>query len=213
MSPNRASAEPSALARRICSLSDIAHARVIVGIVGAPGGGKSTLAAAVVAMLGAAAVHVPMDGYHLAQTVLDQAGLTDVKGAPQTFDAAGYVSLLQRIRAHPKTESVFAPQFRREIEEPIAGAIEVKPHHQYVVTEGNYLLLDQHPWDRIPALLDEAWFLLTPEDVRLDRLVARHLRYGRPEDQSWERATTGTDGVNGRLVLATQQRADLLLHE
>jgi pantothenate kinase len=132
--------------------------RPVIGICGAPGAGKSTLAERLVTALGADAVLVGMDGYHLAQVELARLGRTERKGAPDTFDAAGYVDLLRRIREQTD-EVVYAPEFRREIEEPIAGAVPVRPEHRYVVTEGNYLLLAETPWRDVRTLLTETWFL------------------------------------------------------
>src|SRR3954449_6342466 len=109
--------------------------RRILGIAGPPGGGKSTVARAVVAELGDAARLVPMDGFHLAQAELVRLGRRDRMGAPDTFDAAGYAALLARLRG--EDAMVYAPEFRREIEEPIAGAIAVAHQVPLVVTEGN----------------------------------------------------------------------------
>ncbi len=184
--------------------------RVIIGIAGAPGAGKSTFAAALIAACGPDTALVGMDGYHLAQAVLDAAGLAAVKGAPETFDAAGYVSLLERL-ATVDEETVYAPQFRREIEEPIAGAVPVPPATRVVVTEGNYLLLDERPWNRVRALVTEVWFLDVPEQARVERLVQRHVRFGRAPEAALERAVTGSDGQNASTVLAQRHRADLLL--
>jgi pantothenate kinase len=105
---------------------------------------------------------------------------------------------------------VYAPEFRREIEEPIAGAIPVPPDVSLVVTEGNYLLASQPPWDEVRALLDEAWFLELDEAVRLDRLTARHMAYGRPPAEARARAR-GTDQRNADLIVATRRRADLIV--
>ena len=191
--------------------------RVLIGIVGAPGSGKSTLSAAVLAHLatGSAALSaalVAMDGYHLAQHVLDAAGLAPVKGAPQTFDAAGYVALLERITGgRGSGEVIYAPEFRRALEEPIAGAVPVAPDIEVVLTEGNYLLSDEPPWHRVGELLTEAWYLDVPEDLRIERLVSRHIAFGRTPEVSLERATTGTDGRNARYVARTRPRADLLI--
>src|SRR5687767_13420188 len=124
--------------------------RTILGIAGPPGGGKSTVARAVVAELGDQARLVPMDGFHLAQAELVRLGRRDRMGAPDTFDAAGYAALLRRLRSDEPV--VYTPEFRREIEEPIAGAIAVPNSVPLVVTEGNYLLL----WPEIKPLLDEA---------------------------------------------------------
>lgn len=176
--------------------------RRLLGIVGGPGAGKSTLAASLAAP-GVAVVG--MDGWRLANSVLDRLGRHERKGAPDTFDAAGYVAFLERVRS--RTETVWAPEFRREIEEPVAGALEVAPDAPVVVTEGNYLLLDEPPWDRIRALLDEAWFVAPDEVVRRARLVARHERHGRSHAEAVARAD-GSDAANARLVAATAHRAD-----
>jgi len=156
---------------------------------------------------------VPMDGYHLAQRVLNEAGLAEIKGAPETFDAAGYVALLRRLVAGHGIagEVVYAPEFRRDLEEPIAGAVPVGPDVQVVITEGNYLLADQPPWDQVAALLTETWYLDVPEELRVERLVSRHIAFGRTPEVALIRATTGSDGRNAAYVLATRPRADLLL--
>src|SRR5215218_9597279 len=135
--------------------------RRILGIAGPPGGGKSTVARAVVAELGEQARLVPMDGFHLAQSELVRLGRRDRMGAPDTFDAAGFAALLQRLRGDEPV--VYAPEFRREIEEPIAGAIAVPKEIPLVVTEGNYLLL----WPEVQPLLDETWYVETDEELRV----------------------------------------------
>ena len=184
--------------------------RRILGITGAPGAGKSTLAQRLVDMLGDAAVLVAMDGYHLAHAELERLGRADRKGAPDTFDAAGYVALLQRLRA-PDAGTVYAPEFRRAIEEPIAGAVAVPPDVPLIVTEGNYLLLDTKPWSAVRGLLDEVWFLAPDEYTRRAWLLTRHCRYGRTREQAAARAA-GSDERNARLIAQTSSRADLIVN-
>ncbi|MFI9383035.1 nucleoside/nucleotide kinase family protein [Kutzneria sp. NPDC052558] len=185
--------------------------RSLLGICGAPGAGKSTLAARVVEALGDRAVLVGMDGFHYAQRELDRLGRAERKGAPDTFDAAGYVDLLDRLRRRGP-DTVYAPEFRREIEEPIACAVPVFPETPLVVTEGNYLLLADRPWDRVRPLLDEVWFLAPAESVRIARLVARHEAFGRSAEQARGRAL-GSDQANAVRVDATSGRADLIIAE
>ncbi|MFJ3875903.1 nucleoside/nucleotide kinase family protein [Streptomyces sp. NPDC090077] len=184
--------------------------RRVLGIAGPPGAGKSTLAARIADALGPGrAVVVPMDGFHLAQAVLDRTGRADRKGAPDTFDAAGYVALLRRLRA-PRGSTVYAPAFDRSLEEPIAGSIPVAPDVPLVITEGNYLLHDAGEWAEVRPLLDEAWYLDPAEPLRLDRLIARHVRHGK--DPAHARAWVDrSDQPNARLVARTRHRADLVL--
>ena len=182
--------------------------RAILGIAGAPGGGKSTLASAVAGALGQAAVLVPMDGFHLAQPELVRLGIRDRMGAPHTFDARGYVALLGRLRAGGET--VYAPEFRRDIEEPIAGSIAVPPEVPLVVTEGNYLLVEDGDWGGVRPLLDEAWYVDMDEDTRLEWLIARHVAFGKTPDEAraW---VMRSDQANAAVVAATRERADVVV--
>ncbi len=183
--------------------------RRILGITGAPGAGKSTLAEALVAAMVPQAVLVPMDGFHLAQSELVRLGRSDRKGAPDTFDAAGYAALLSRLR-DPGADTVYAPLFDRSIEEPIAGAIPISPDVPLVVTEGNYLLLDEGPWKSIVSLLDECWYVQMDERRRLERLTARHAAFGK-DPQAARDWAHGSDQRNAQIVAATRARADLVV--
>ncbi|HEY3752628.1 MAG TPA: nucleoside/nucleotide kinase family protein [Pseudonocardiaceae bacterium] len=183
--------------------------RRILGITGAPAAGKSTLASRLVAALDGRAVEVGMDGFHYAQRELARLGRTERKGAPDTFDADGYVALLKRLRvAGP--DVVYAPEFRRDLEEPVGSAVPVRPEVPLVVTEGNYLLLADGPWAQVRPLLDEVWFLAPPEDERMARLVARHQRFGRTEEEAKARAL-GSDQANAGLIAGTARYADRIL--
>lgn len=184
--------------------------RRLLGIAGAPGSGKSTLARRVVDELAGAARLVPMDGFHLANSELVRLGRLDRKGAIDTFDAAGYLSLLRRLRAPADAEVVYAPEFHRELEESFAGAVAVGPEVPLVVTEGNYLLVDSPPWAAIRPLLDEAWFCAVESEARVARLVARHESYGASLHES-RRRTLVSDERNARLVEANRHRADLIV--
>jgi pantothenate kinase len=192
--------------------------RHILGIVGAPGAGKSTVASHVVSALGPElAVLVAMDGFHLANVVLETLGRRDRKGAVDTFDAPGYANLLERLHRSAlapgrpgATEIVYAPEFRREIEEDIGCAIAVPPSIPLVVTEGNYLLLDDGAWMRARACLDEIWFLSPADELRQHRLVRRHEAFGKsPDDaKAW---ALGTDQRNAELIESTAGRANLIV--
>ncbi|MEY7972365.1 nucleoside/nucleotide kinase family protein [Saccharomonospora xinjiangensis] len=184
--------------------------RTVLGIAGAPASGKTTLAWRLADALGAQAAVVGMDGFHLAQVELNRLGRTDRKGAPDTFDAHGYVHLVRRLAAG--TETVYAPEFRREIEEPIAGAVPVSEKVRLVITEGNYLLLDTDPWGELRSLIDEVWFLEPDEDDRIERLVTRHRKFGRSLVEAQQRAR-GSDQRNADLIAPTATRADLVIKD
>jgi pantothenate kinase len=182
--------------------------RALLGIAGAPGAGKSTLAAALVAALHGRAALVPMDGFHLADAELDRLGRRDRKGAPDTFDVAGYVHLLRRL--HDRDDDVvYAPVFVREQEQAVAGALAVPREVPLVVTEGNYLLADG-PFRPVRDLLTEAWFLDLDPALRRARLVTRHVGHGRSAEQAAEWVSR-TDEPNAALVDATRSRADLVV--
>jgi pantothenate kinase len=152
---------------------------------------------------------VPMDGFHLADVELDRLGRRDRKGAPDTFDTAGYAALLRRLRAD-EDEVVYAPAFERDLEQPIAGSIPVPRAARLIVTEGNYLLLGDGHWTRVRQQLDEVWYCDLDTDERLRRLIARHERFGKDHEAALAWAT-GTDQRNADLIAETRQHADLVI--
>ncbi len=183
--------------------------RKLLGLVGPPGSGKSTLALALHQAFPDVSQVVPMDGFHLANGELQRLGRADRKGAPDTFDSAGYVALLRRLRQQGTQETVYAPEFRREIEEPVAGAIPVLPQTRLVITEGNYLLLDSAPWAQVAALLDDVWYVEVDDALRTDRLIRRHEQFGRSRQAALDWVAS-TDERNARLIEATRPRAALV---
>jgi pantothenate kinase len=196
------------LAQRAAALAG-QPGRAILGITGPPAAGKSMLAGKLLAELAPHAAYVPLDGFHLAHHVLQELGTVHRKGAPDTFDAAGYVALLRRLR-DPAEGTVYAPEFRREIEDSVANAIPVPPDIGLVITEGNYLLVGSGPWAELTGLLDEVWYLDPDNQTRLRWLTDRHVRYGRSATEAAARAT-GPDQRNAELIEATRPRADLII--
>lgn len=180
--------------------------RRLIGVVGAPGVGKSTYAEAEAARTGGTVL--PMDGFHLPQAELVRLGRRERMGAPDTFDVDGFVAVLAALRADDG--EVLAPGFDREVEEAVPGAVRIPASVRTVIVEGNYLLLDDGgalgDWGRVRPLLDEVCFLELPDPVRLERLIARHIRFGKsPEDaRAW---ALGPDEVNARLIASTRPRA------
>ncbi len=190
--------------------TQVGNDRRIIGIVGKPGSGKSTVAEALVTAVGQGAALLPMDGFHLSNAVLESLGIADRKGAPHTFDVHGYVALLRRIRSE-KYHPIYYPIFDREMEESITAQGVVKPNTHLIITEGNYLLLASDGWEEVRALLDEIWFVDVDDRLRLDRLIARHIRYGRSPSaaQAWAQ---GTDELNAIIVGESRERADVILN-
>jgi pantothenate kinase len=182
--------------------------RVILGITGPPGAGKTRLAESIASTFDHA-VHIPMDGFHLADVELRRLGRLDRKGAIDTFDADGYRALLDRLRATP-TYTVYAPAFDRDIEQPIAGSIAVPTETTLVVTEGNYLLDDEPPWPTVRELLSEVWFIDVPRAERHRRLVARHVEFGKSPAaaEAWVRAV---DEPNAERIEKCRHKADLVV--
>ncbi len=176
--------------------------RLLVGITGAPGAGKSTLAQRICAET-AGACAVPMDGFHLSNDVLRSLGFARVKGAPQTFDEAGYVALLRRLRERDD-DVVYAPSFDHVMNEPIAGSIPVPRACELVITEGNYLLV----WPRARALLDLTVHIDADPDLRVAGLIERQLAKGLDESAAREWVLR-SDEANARLVQEHAHLADL----
>lgn len=172
--------------------------RRLIGLVGPPGVGKSTLAARLADADPAAEV-LPMDGFHLSQARLRELGRRERMGAPDTFDLEGFARVLRELRTE---ESVTAPSFDRSIEEPVAGAITIGRGIRTVYVEGNYLLL----WDGVAELLDETWYLELDPDVRRRRLLDRHVAGGKTPDAAaaWIDAV---DEPNARLIAASAAKA------
>jgi pantothenate kinase len=210
--PHLDAVDQNRLVARIEELA-AAHDRVLLGITGSPGAGKSTLAAGLTETLRARGVPVaavPMDGFHLADVELDRLGRRERKGAIDTFDGYGYLALLRRV-ARETGNTVYAPTFDRTTEQPVAGAIAVEPATRVVLTEGNYLLDESEPWADVRRTLTEVWFCDLPDDVRRQRLVARHIRFGKApaHARQW---VDEVDQRNAERIEAARRLADLVVH-
>ncbi len=183
--------------------------RAVLGIAGYPGAGKSTLSAAITAGVPSSAV-VPMDGFHLLNEQLVRLGRRDRKGAPDTFDVDGYIALLDRVRRQVPGQVVTAPRYDRAAGAPVPDAIVVDSDVALVITEGNYLLLADAPWRAVRPLLDEVWFVDVDDAVRLQRLIARHIAFGKSPDEAHEWVVR-SDEANAAVVAASRHRANAVV--
>jgi len=207
--PEQLPGQEAALARIQNHLENSTE-RVLIGIIGKPGAGKSTLSKFLMAKLPKEFVTVvPMDGYHLSNKVLKDLKRADRKGAPDTFDVAGFISLVKRIRSE-QTQNIYYPIFDRAIEESIAAQGVVTSATKVVIVEGNYLLHDDDGWEVCNDLLDESWMVDVDDDKRISRLISRHIAYGKDPEaaKAWAK---GTDEVNAKLIERGRTRADFVV--
>jgi pantothenate kinase len=184
--------------------------RMIIGIVGKPGGGKSTLSKYLLKGIDPSLVSVvPMDGFHLSNKVLKELGRSERKGAQDTFDVKGFTTLIARIKSDG-AEPIYYPVFDRSIEESIAAQGIVYPSTRVVIVEGNYLMHDRDGWQEISPLLDQSWYAYLDEDLRISRLISRHVAFGKDPDsaKAWAK---GSDQVNAQLIETGVARCDFLI--
>jgi pantothenate kinase len=195
------------LFQQIQSLLNGQNPRTLIGIVGKPGAGKSTVVEEIAKRFDPNSVSIiPMDGFHLSNEELISLDRRERKGAPDTFDVEGFTSLIKRVKINKNIDHKF-PIFHREIEASIEDEGTVPKESKVIVIEGNYLFSSDHNWEEIYPLLDHTWFIEIDDVVRIERLIARHIRYGKtPEEaEAWSR---GSDETNARFIGLTANRAE-----
>jgi pantothenate kinase len=198
------------LFEQIQTLLDSQSTRSLIGIVGKPGAGKSTVVEQIEKRYQPNEVSIiPMDGFHLSNEELISLGRRERKGAPDTFDVEGFTLLIKSVKIDHSVDHKF-PIFHREIEASIADEGMVPKESKVVVIEGNYLFSEAHNWDAIYPLLDHTWFIEIDDEIRIQRLIARHVRYGKTheEAEAWSR---GSDETNARFIGLTAYRAENLI--
>ncbi|CAG9994400.1 unnamed protein product [Clonostachys byssicola] len=202
--------------------SGSAHSRVVIGIAGVPGSGKTTLATAVASRInqiqGSAedlAVSIPMDGFHYSRKHLANMPNAEEaihrRGAAFTFNGEGFFNLVQSLVNSP-TELIYAPSFHHEIKDPVANSIPIPPSARIVLIEGNYCALDEAPWRDAAALMTRLWYADAPAEVAHSRLAPRHLASGivADEREAWKRAT-GTDELNAQHIRTKLLKVDEII--
>jgi pantothenate kinase len=193
----------------VTAVLDDTPGRVVVGITGPPGAGKSTLALTLAASFDGAS-YLPMDGFHLSNAVLDRLGRRDRKGAVDTFDAAGYVVALERVRSEYRRRDVYVLAFDRGLDEPVAAGQVIPAESRLVITEGNYLGLPDGEWALVRGLLDRLYYVDCPAYLRRQRLVARHIQGGRTPQAAAAWADE-VDEPNARIIAGTKRFCDAVV--
>jgi pantothenate kinase len=198
------------LFEQIQSLLDGENPRTLIGIVGKPGAGKSTVVEEISKKFDSKLVSIiPMDGFHLSNEELISLGRRDRKGAPDTFDVESFTSLIKRVKSDSNVDHKF-PIFHREIEASIADEGMVPKESKVVVIEGNYLFSEDHNWSQVYPLLNHTWFIEIKDEVRLERLIARHIRFGKTPEEA-EAWSWGSDETNARFIGLTAYRAENII--
>jgi pantothenate kinase len=204
----------SLLVDRVKSLVEGSASRIAVGLAGGPGVGKSTLATQIVESLNVTrpdfAAFVPMDGFHMRHAKLEMLGTVKDKGAPHTFEGAEFAAFLKSLKAADKPVS--GPGYSRKIEDVVDDAFTVMRETRVLVTEGNYLLLGQPPWDAVKSLLDLAAFIDVPREMVRNRLMKRHAEEGLFTEERNRKHIARVDLPNYDLVLASKHRAHLVIN-
>jgi pantothenate kinase len=198
------------LFEQIQTLLDSQSTRSLIGIVGKPGAGKSTVVEEIEKRYQPNKVSIiPMDGFHLSNEELIELGRRDRKGAPDTFDVEGFISLIKEVKHEPQVNHKF-PIFHREIESSVKNEGLVPKESKVVVIEGNYLFSTEHNWDGVFPLLDHTWFVEIDDEVRIERLIARHIRYGKTPEEA-DNWSGGSDETNARFIELTAHRASNII--
>ena len=190
------------------------QSRYFLGITGCPAAGKSVLAKKLTDEINLCirddlAAVVPMDGFHLPNCILKKCGLAKVKGAPETFDAGSFVELINQLYEFPD-RSIMCPAYDRKIHDPVENFITIKPCNRLIIVEGNYLLLNTHPWNTIRTKMDEVWYIDTPLKTIKERLLYRHISGGAGKEEA-ERKVASVDLPNAELIKKTLSFADKIV--
>jgi pantothenate kinase len=210
LSPEATVAE---IAGRAATLAKMASGRVVVGLAGGPGSGKSTIAQQVVEKLNAGtpglAAYVPMDGFHMKHAKLEALGTAADKGMPHTFEGAAFADFLTRLKS--ACEPIAGPAYSRQIEDVVEDAFTVPAEAKILVAEGNYLLLPDTPWDAVRPLLDLAVFIHVDREKVWSRLMKRHAEAGLFTEERNREHIGRVDLPNYDRVEGTASRADLVI--
>ena len=189
--------------------------RYFLGITGCPAAGKSMLAKNLTDEINSRtgddlAAVVPMDGFHLPNSILKQRAFLNIKGAPETFDVDSFVKLINRLHGFPD-RSIMCPAYDRKIHDPVENSITIKPCNRLIIVEGNYLLLNVPPWNTIRTKMNEVWYIDTPLKTVKEQLLRRHIAGGTSKKEA-ERKVESVDLPNAVLIRKTLLFADKIVN-
>ena len=195
------------LLRRLTALQRERGRRIAACLAAPPAAGKSTLCCYLEELSRSDPELIPVqavgiDGFHYPQKHLDACGLARIKGAPETYDVA---ELRRRIEQLNEPDQRW-PVYDRRIHDPIDGAVEIAA--DIVIVEGNWLLLDEPPWNALRC--DYSVFLRAGEESQLERIVRRKMQGGYPENEA-RAFVKNNDWPNIRRCMERSRRGDLNL--
>jgi pantothenate kinase len=202
---------------RIENLLNNSSTRILIGLSGLPGAGKSTYAEVLQRQadlrLGSGVLlTLGMDGFHLTKAALgrmaDPATALARRGAPWTFDVEGLAQRLRMVKDYYKKSNVYWPDFQHGVGDPLADLHVVAPDVKVVMVEGLYMLYDKEGWQDVSCQFDERWYLDTPEETAYERLVTRHMISKNLTRSEAESRVDFNDKLNGALIFSTREQSD-----
>lgn len=184
--------------------------RFIVAVAGPPASGKSTISKKLCEIIAVKDPKskpqiVPMDGFHFDNSVLDELDIRDKKGSPESFDITAFNALIENI--YSENEIVSIPEFDRNKDQVVSNGKIVTPDNKIIIVEGNYLFLEEAPWNILMGFFDLPIFILPKTQILENRLIERWTDQGFSLEDAKTKAYSN-DIPNAKFVLANSAYVD-----